>query len=96
MRVLGQVIERARAYNADPARLLTLTEIVVFGSYLDPAVDLLGDLDLAVSTVRRDTDGKRHVDKRTPEPASAASVQLPTCPYASALSTALQRVLFLT
>ena len=40
----------ARAYNADPARLLTVTEIVVFGSYLDPAVDLLGDLDLAVST----------------------------------------------
>ena len=52
-----------RAYNADPARLLTVTEIVVFGSYLDPAVDLLGDLDLAVSTVRRDTDGKRYVDK---------------------------------
>jgi predicted nucleotidyltransferase len=62
-RLLGQVIERARAYNADPARLLTVTEIVVFGSYLDPAVDPLGDLDLAVSTVRRDTDGQRHVDK---------------------------------
>ena len=62
-RLLGQVIERARAYNADPARLLTVAEIVVFGSYLDHAVDPLGDLDLAVSTVRRDTDGKRHVDK---------------------------------
>jgi hypothetical protein len=62
-RLLGQVIERARAYNADPARLLTVTEIVVFGSYLDPVVDLLGDLDLAVSTVRRDTDGKRYVDQ---------------------------------
>ena len=62
-RLLGQVIERARAYNADPARLLTVTEIVVFGSYLDPAVGLLGDLDLAVSTVRRDTDGQRYVDK---------------------------------
>jgi len=62
-RLLGQVIERARAYNADPARLLTVTEIVVFGSYLDPVVDLLGDLDLAVSTVRRDTDGQRYVDQ---------------------------------
>ena len=62
-RLLGQVIERARAYNADPARLLTVTEIVVFGSYLDPAVDLLGDLDLAVSTARRDTDGQRYVDQ---------------------------------
>ena len=57
-RLLGQVIERARAYNADPARLLTVTEIVVFGSYLDPAVNPLGDLDL-----RRDTDGKRYVDQ---------------------------------
>lgn len=47
-RLLGQVIERARAYNADPVRLLTVTEIVLFGSYLDSAVDLLGDLDLAV------------------------------------------------
>jgi predicted nucleotidyltransferase len=62
-RLLGQVIERARAYNADPARLLTITEIVVFGSYFDPAVDPLGDLDLAVSTVRRDTDGQRYVNK---------------------------------
>jgi len=62
-RLLGQVIERARAYNADPARLLTVTEIVVFGSYLDPAAGLLGDLDLAVSTVRRDRDGQRYVDE---------------------------------
>jgi len=63
MRLLGQVIDRARAYNADPSRLLTVTEIVAFGSYLDPAADPLGDLDLAVSTVRRDTDGQRYVDK---------------------------------
>jgi predicted nucleotidyltransferase len=62
-RLLGQVIDRARAYNADPSRLLTVTEIVAFGSYLDPAVDPLGDLDLAVSTVRRDRDGQRYVDK---------------------------------
>ncbi len=62
-RLLRQVIERARAYNAEPARLLTITEIIVFGSYLDPAVDPLGDLDLAVSIVRRDTDGQRYVEK---------------------------------
>ncbi len=61
--LLAQVIERARGYNADPARLLTISEIAVFGSYLDPAADPLGDLDLAVCTVRRDTDGGRHVDK---------------------------------
>lgn len=62
-RLLAEVIERARSYNADPARLLTVREIVVFGSYLDPDIDQLGDLDLAVSAVRRDTDGERYVDK---------------------------------
>jgi hypothetical protein len=62
-RLLTQVIGRARGYNADPARLLTVAQIAVFGSYLDPAVDPLGDLDLAVSTVRRDADGDKHVDK---------------------------------
>lgn len=62
-RLLTQVIDRARSYNADPSRLLTITEIVVFGSYLDPAADPLGDLDLAISTVRRETDGKQYVDK---------------------------------
>jgi predicted nucleotidyltransferase len=62
-RLLAEVIERARSYNAEPARLLTITEIAVFGSYLDPAADPLGDLDLAVSTVRRDTGRERYVDK---------------------------------
>jgi predicted nucleotidyltransferase len=62
-RLLAEVVERARSYNADPARLLTITEMVVFGSYLDPAIDPLGDLDLAVSTVRRDTAGERYVDR---------------------------------
>ncbi len=62
-RLLAEVIERARSYNADPARLLTITEIAVFGSYLDPAADPLGDLDLAVSTVHRDTGRERYVDK---------------------------------
>ena len=62
-RLLTGVIERARTYNADPARLLSIKEIVVFGSYLDSAIDKLGDLDLAVSTVRRDTAGERYVDK---------------------------------
>jgi len=36
---------------------------VVFGSSLDSAADPLGDLDLAISTVRRETDGKQYVDK---------------------------------
>jgi len=62
-RHLAQVIERARSYNADPGHLLSITEIAVFGSYLDPAADRLGDLDLAVTAVRRETDGDRYVDQ---------------------------------
>jgi hypothetical protein len=62
-RHLLQVVERARAYNADPGRLLTIAEITVFGSYLDPAAGYPGDLDLAVSTVRRDSNGDLYVRK---------------------------------
>lgn len=62
-RHLAEVLERARGYNADPSRLLTVAEIRVFGSYLDPAIDRLGDLDLAVSAVRRETNGDRYVDR---------------------------------
>ncbi len=62
-RHLAQVIERARGYNADPSRLLTIKEIAVFGSYLNPDIDRLGDLDLAITVVRRETDGDRYVDR---------------------------------
>jgi predicted nucleotidyltransferase len=61
-RLLGEVIERARTYNSDPKRLLTVSRIEVFGSFLDPSADRLGDLDIAVSTVRRETDGRRFID----------------------------------
>lgn len=60
---LVRVIERARGYNADPARLLSIAEIAVFGSYLDPAAGRLGDLDLAVSVVRRESNGDRYVEQ---------------------------------
>jgi hypothetical protein len=62
-RHLAQVIVRARRYNADPGHLLAVVEIAVFGSYLDPAADRLGDLDLAVTAVRRETNGDRYVDQ---------------------------------
>lgn len=41
-RHLQGVVARARAYNADPDKLLTVTRLVVFGSYLDPDQDALG------------------------------------------------------
>ncbi len=62
-RHLAQIIERAASYNADPGHLLTVKEIAVFGSYLDPGMDRLGDLDLAVTVVRRETDGDKYVDR---------------------------------
>jgi predicted nucleotidyltransferase len=62
-RHLGQVLARASAYNAAPGYLLAIAEIAVFGSYLDPGADRLGDLDLAVTAVRRETDGDRHVSQ---------------------------------
>lgn len=48
-RHLDEVIERARAFNADATHLTIVAELVVFGSFLDPDIDKLGDLDLAVS-----------------------------------------------
>jgi hypothetical protein len=60
-RHLAAVIERAEAFNADSTHLVEIAELVVFGSYLDPATTHLGDLDLGVtfrsritSTVTRD------------------------------------------
>jgi hypothetical protein len=62
-RHLEEVVARARSYNASPDYLLTIASIKVFGSYLDRAVDSLGDLDLAITVVRRETDGDRYVNQ---------------------------------
>lgn len=48
-RHLAAVIERAQAFNADSTHLGEIVELVVFGSYLDPAATHLGDLDLGVT-----------------------------------------------
>lgn len=47
-RHLAAVLERAEAFNADGTHLVEIAELVVFGSYLDPAATQLGDLDLGV------------------------------------------------
>jgi hypothetical protein len=62
-RHLVQVVDRARGYNADPGRLLTISEIAVFGCYLNVAAGCPGDLDLAVSVIRRDGDRDQYVRK---------------------------------
>jgi hypothetical protein len=48
-RHLAAVIDRARRFNADGSHLVDITELVVFGSYLDPDIHHLGDLDLGVA-----------------------------------------------
>jgi predicted nucleotidyltransferase len=53
-RHLAAVLDRVHQFNADPAKLMTITQLTVFGSYLDPAVDMLGDLDLAITCAHRE------------------------------------------
>jgi len=48
-RLLAGVIDLAKRFNADESHLIDITELVVFGSYLDPGVQRLGDLDLGVA-----------------------------------------------
>jgi hypothetical protein len=62
-RHLEQVVARARAYNADPGRLLTIAKITVLGRGLDPAGCFSGGLEVAVSVVRRDSDRELYVRK---------------------------------
>lgn len=57
--LLAAVLERTRNYNADPAKPLWITRVEVFGSYLDPNIDSLGNLDFGVTFEHRD---RRHFD----------------------------------
>jgi hypothetical protein len=91
-RHLNEVIARARAFNADVTRLAVVSELVVFGSFLDPAVDELGDLDLAVSLRLRfpvsttRTSGPRSC---SPTQAPAAGASAPWSTGCSGLSRRL-------
>ena len=48
-RHLAGVIDRAQRFNADTSHLVDISELVVFGSYLNPDIQHLGDLDLGVT-----------------------------------------------
>ena len=50
------MLDRARAYNADPAKPLFIDKLRVFGSYINPEIDPLGDVDLELSYGRRTTN----------------------------------------
>ncbi|PTT68654.1 hypothetical protein [Arthrobacter sp. HMWF013] len=57
-RLVSELLERARAYNADPVKPLFLNSLRVFGSYLNPEIDPLGDVDIELTYGRRITDPK--------------------------------------
>lgn len=48
-RLVAGLLERARMYNADPGMPLFVGRLRIFGSYLDPTVDPLGDVDVELS-----------------------------------------------
>lgn len=50
------MIDRVRTFNADETHLIDVAEFVVFGSYLDPDVQRLGDLDIGVTFCSRIPD----------------------------------------
>jgi predicted nucleotidyltransferase len=62
-RILEEFLSRVDAVNRDPALLYSVPEVWVFGSYLGEG-DELGDVDLAVSFVRRITDRNRFEELR--------------------------------
>lgn len=48
-KLLSEVLGWTTAYNADGARPRLITEVRVFGSYLNPKFEVLGDLDLSLA-----------------------------------------------
>jgi len=48
-RLLSGLIDRAATWNTDQGRLISIEQLVVFGSYLNPTIDRLGDLDIAAT-----------------------------------------------
>jgi hypothetical protein len=62
-RQLEQVVARARAYNADPGRLLTVAELTVLGTGPGPGGCCGGGLLVAVAAVRREGDRDAYVRK---------------------------------
>ena len=60
-RALAGVRVRAVEINDDPDLLLWVDKLAVFGSYLDPTAERLGDVDVAAWFSRRESDGQKYV-----------------------------------
>ena len=46
--VIAAAVANARAFNDDDTKKAAVTELVVFGSYVDNSKELLGDVDMAI------------------------------------------------
>lgn len=57
-RLVSGLLERAQTYNADPDKPLFITTLRVYGSYLSPEIDPIGDIDIELTYGRRITDQK--------------------------------------
>jgi predicted nucleotidyltransferase len=58
-RALSQFLERVTRVNQDPYFLSKVTKVVLFGSMLNPEIDRLSDVDLAVELATKETDFER-------------------------------------
>jgi hypothetical protein len=57
-RLVAEMLDRARAYNADPGKPRYVQRLRILGSYLDQSVDPLGDVDVELVLGRRVNDPK--------------------------------------
>jgi hypothetical protein len=55
-RLVSGLLERTQAYNADPDKPMFIDSLRVFGSYLSPEIDPIGDVDVELTYGRRITD----------------------------------------
>lgn len=61
-RLVTELVGRARDYNAEPGKPLFIDQLRIFGSYLDPNIDPLGDVDIELSYGWRSTDPQSRID----------------------------------
>lgn len=55
-RLVTELLDRARAYNTDFSKPMFIDTLRVFGSYLDPDIDPIGDVDIELAYGRRIKD----------------------------------------
>lgn len=67
------LLERAEQVNADPDLAYRVDRLILFGSFLDPDADPVGDVDVAVELTPRATDPDEHLERMRARAAEAAA-----------------------